>query len=145
MEDPSKQFHELSFYTLSHGYEEFLHQYVVDAYAVQNADENTKPIALIFGLAGLYLKIEKKFTGREIQQMHILMSQNKKPWPQIKLPNNRGAIAVEDVLAINPGKERDEMIRKWCESVWRAFMDNKDVIAEWMSDYLQQWKIRKAK
>ena len=114
MDDPLQQFHELSFYTLSHGDPKFIHQHIVDAFAVQTADENTKPIAVIFGLAGLYLLIEKNFTGREVQQMHLLMSQNKKPWPQIKLPINRGAITVAEVLATNPGKERDEMIYKWC-------------------------------
>lgn len=135
MDDPLQQFHELSFYTLSHGDPKFIHQHIVDAFAVQTADENTKPIAVIFGLAGLYLLIEKNFTGREVQQMHLLMSQNKKPWPQIKLPINRGAITVAEVLATNPGKERDEMIYKWCESVWEAFAESREEIIRLVEGY----------
>ncbi len=145
LKNSSQQFHELSFYTLSHGDPKFIHQHAVDAYAVQTADENTKPIALIFGLAGLYLLIEKNFSGREVQRMHVLMSQNKKHWPQIKLPDDRGVISVGDVLATSPGSERDELIFNWCESVWRAFADSKRTVVELMSDYLEQWKARTLK
>ena len=145
MENSLNQFHELSFYTLSHGDPKFIHQHAVDAYAVQMADENTKPIALIFGLAGLYLLIEKNFTGREVQQIHMLMSQNKKPWPQIELPKHHGEITVANVLAAAPGSERDDMIYKWCESVWTAFADDRETIVEWMASYLEQWKSQKGK
>lgn len=137
------QFHELSFYTLAHADKKFIHQHAVDAFAVQTADENTKPIKFFYGLAGLYLLIEKQFTGREVQQMHVLMSQSKKPWPQIDLPKERGAIGVEDVLAAAPGKVRDEMIFNWCQAVWLAFAENRKTIEEWMQDYLQQWETRK--
>lgn len=33
---------ELSYYTLSHGDPSFIHQYIVDAFAAQHADENPK-------------------------------------------------------------------------------------------------------
>jgi hypothetical protein len=51
-----EQYNELLYYTLCHqdiGY--FIHQHVVDAYTAQTADNNTKPIAIIFALVGLYL------------------------------------------------------------------------------------------
>jgi hypothetical protein len=51
-------FHELSFYTLSHGDPAFIHQNSVDAYTAQHADETTKPIAVVFALIGLYLHLE---------------------------------------------------------------------------------------
>lgn len=145
MDLAQNQFHELSFYTMAHGDKRFIHQHAVDAFAVQTADENTKPIKFFYGLAGLYLLIEKQFTGREVQQMHVLMSQSKKPWPQIDMPINRGAIRVEDVLAAEPGEARDEMIYKWCESVWPTFAESREIMSEWMQDYLQQWKNRKAR
>src|SRR5579871_2649405 len=51
---PSDQeiLHELSFYTLQLGDPEFIHQHVVDAYAVQHAGPQSKPIAIVFGLIG---------------------------------------------------------------------------------------------
>jgi hypothetical protein len=143
MDSAQNQFHELSFYTMAHGDKRFIHQHAVDAFAVQTADENTKPIKFFYGLAGLYLLIEKQFTGREVQQMHVLMSQSKKPWPQIHLPVDRGAIRVENVLSTEPGEARDEMIYNWCESVWLAFANYHETMAEWMQEYLQQGKTRK--
>ena len=57
VEDQRRElYHELSAYTLSHPDPSFIHQYVVDAFAAQTADENTKPIALTFALVGLYLR-----------------------------------------------------------------------------------------
>src|SRR5215472_16967519 len=44
---------------------EFILQHVVDAFAVQTADRNSKPISVVFGLVGLYLRVEKQFSGRQ--------------------------------------------------------------------------------
>jgi len=93
------------FYTLSHPDKSyFIHQHVVDAYSAQTADENTKPIGLVFALVGLYLYLEKNYTGRQVQQAHMKLANNKKPWPKIELPKDRGAITVTDVLNAQPGE-----------------------------------------
>ena len=42
----------------------FILQHVVDAFAVQTANQYTKPVAIVFGLVGLYLHVEKQFSGR---------------------------------------------------------------------------------
>jgi len=52
-------YHELAYYTLSHQSKDFIHQYVVDAFTAQEADNETKPIAIVYALAGLYLHIIK--------------------------------------------------------------------------------------
>jgi hypothetical protein len=39
-------YHELSSYTLTRGDPGFIHQYAVDAFAAQRADNDTKPITL---------------------------------------------------------------------------------------------------
>jgi hypothetical protein len=116
------QFHELSFYTLTHPDQVyFIHQHAVDAFAAQTADENTKPIKLTFGLIGLYLFLEKGYTGKQVQQAHVTLSRNKKTWPSLELPVHRGHITVTDVLQAEAGEPRDAMIKKWCESVWGAY------------------------
>ena len=77
--DRDVKFNELIFYTLGHpDMAYFIHQHVVDAYTAQNADEKTKPIAITFALAGLYLYVEMKYSGRQVQLAHIQMSKNKK-------------------------------------------------------------------
>lgn len=120
---------ELAYYTLSHqDMKYFIHQHFVDAWQAQLADEHAKPIAIIFSLAGLYLFLEKKFTGREVQEAHMRMARNKLHWPEIALPAGRGEIRIEDVLACSPGKERDEMISSWCASVWDAYKGEQETI-----------------
>jgi hypothetical protein len=67
-------YHELSCYTLAHPDPSFIHQHIVDAYTAQHARETTKPIALVFALIGLYLHVEKNFTGRQVQRFHMITS-----------------------------------------------------------------------
>jgi hypothetical protein len=128
MTSDQEMYNELSYYTLAHPDPVFLHQNIVDAYAVQHADESTKPIVIVFGLIGLYLHIEKNFTGKQVQRAHMQLAKRRKKWPQLMLPKDRGAIGVAAVLAATPGKERDKMIRNWCASVWEAWKDSHDQI-----------------
>jgi hypothetical protein len=123
-----EQYTELSFYTLSHRDPSFIHQHIVDAYFAQTADANTKPICIVFALVGLYLFIERNYTGKQIQQIHTQMAKNKKTWPSITLPADRGNIHVADVLTAPPGAERDAMIRTWCASVWAAYQNSRETI-----------------
>jgi hypothetical protein len=121
---------ELSFYTLSHHDAAFIHQNIVDAYAAQHADEQTKPIRTVFALIGLYLCLEKGFTGRQVQQMHMRLAKQRKQWPTIQPPVATASITVADVLAVAPGKQRDEAIRNWCEAVWETWLQQRNLIVE---------------
>ena len=117
-------FYELSCYTTALADPQFIHQYVVDAFAAQYANETTKPITLTFALVGLYLHIEKNFTGKEVQKAHMQLAKHKKLWPKFKLPQYRGNISVYDVIAVPEGPKRDGAINKWCASVWDAYKEN---------------------
>jgi hypothetical protein len=128
-------YHELCDYTLTHADVRFIHQHVVDAFAVQRADEYTKPIALTFGLVGLYLKVERQFSGRQVQHAHMTMAQRKRTWPSFTLPRERGAITAETVLSAPPGPARDAAIDAWCASVWDAFRANHGAVAALVSEY----------
>ena len=123
-------YHELCAYTLSRGDATFIHQHVVDTYAAQHADAQTKPIALTFALVGLYLHNEKNFSGREVQRAHMKLAQRKQPWPELVLPANRGNMTVADVMAAPEGESRDAAIHAWCAAVWDAFRENEARIAE---------------
>jgi hypothetical protein len=114
-------FHELSFYTLSHGDPAFIHQNSVDVFTAQHADESTKPIAVVFALMGLYLHLEKHFTGKQVQLAHMRMAKQHKEWQRLPLPERSASITVADVVAAEPGAPCDAMIRKWCASVWEVW------------------------
>jgi hypothetical protein len=132
------KFQALCFYTLMHGGAAFIHQHVVDAYAIQAADENTKNMKIFFALAGLYLLHEKKYTGKQIQHAHITIAQGNKNFPVFALPTQRGSITVTEVQATSPGALRDEMIYKWCANVWQALSPLHPEIDNAVKQYLNQ-------
>jgi len=131
--DVTAAYDELQCYTLAHGYGAFIHQHVVDTWMAQHADEATKPIGLTFALVGLYLHLEQGFSGREVQLAHMALGKEKRPWPSIPLPQERGDVSALDVMTAPPGPERDRAIDAWAASVWTAFHASHAVIAEWLA------------
>jgi Family of unknown function (DUF5946) len=88
---------------------------------MQTAKDDGKRIGVVFGLVGLYLYLERKFSGNQVQKVHMELGRKKREWPSIELPEDRGQITVLDILAAPPGAERDFAIDDWCRSVWQAF------------------------
>lgn len=127
------EFNELCYYTLSHGGVEFIHQHVVDAIGAQGASPDDKPVRLVFSLAGLYLYVERGFTGGEVQLAHAKLGQRKQAWPVLAIPEHRGSINATTIIAA-PIDQRDSMIREWCLSVWQAFSIHRDVIERLLYD-----------
>jgi Family of unknown function (DUF5946) len=119
---------ELAYYTLSHPDPSFLHQHIVDAYAAQCASEGTKTIQIVFGLVGLYLYLEKGFSGKKVQKAHMQLAKQRRNWERPALPADRGAIGIVDVLAAAPGEPRDLLIAEWCRSVWYAWRTERNLI-----------------
>jgi hypothetical protein len=128
---------ELCDYTIGHArvHGTFIHQHVVDAYAAQHADASTKPITLVFALMGLYMHVERGYSGTEVQRLQIAMGQNLGAWPPLRLPAQRGSMTVVDVMSFPPGLERDHAIAAWCRSVWEVFAVNRPTIAELLVKY----------
>jgi hypothetical protein len=128
-DDPEQAaYDELCCYTFGLRDEDFIHQHVVDAFVVQRADASTKPIALAFGLVGLYLKVEQGTTGAQVQGVHMALARRDRSWPAFALPRQRGAVTAIDVMRAPPGPERQRAIEAWCASVWAAFRDQRDAV-----------------
>ncbi|EKU97664.1 hypothetical protein Lepto7375DRAFT_6896 [Leptolyngbya sp. PCC 7375] len=121
-------YHEMCCYTLAHSDPSFIHQHVVDAFGAQNAPEHDRSIGFTFALIGLYLYVEKGFTGKQVQQAHAQLARNKIQWPDFQMPKDRGEINVIDVLMAAAGAERDQMIHNWCVAVWKAFSSNRELV-----------------
>ena len=125
----------LFYYTLAHGDPAFIHQHAVDAIAAQSATSHDSVIKIIFALVGLYLHVEKHYTGREVQRVHMKLGRSKRSWPVCILPSDRGSITVDDVMAASAGAERDEMIDRWCASVWEAFSENRQTVIDLLASF----------
>ena len=124
---------ELSAYTLTKGDAGFIHQHVVDAYAVQTAAESDKPIRVAQALIGLYLHVECGFDGRQVQRVHQLIANRRPEWPSFALSQDRGPTSVRDVVAHRPGAGRDQAIEAWVESTWNACRNVRDSVASFLS------------
>jgi Family of unknown function (DUF5946) len=136
-ETEQEAYHELLAWTLSLRENGFIHQEVVDAWAAQHATEASTPISVGFALIGLYLYLEKGFSGRQVQRAHMQLAQphgrgpGRKQWPRFPLPVEPGRITVSNVLAA-PATERTQAIECWCRAVWEAWKDSHAAIAEWV-------------
>lgn len=127
--EEEEAYHQVCAYTLTRGDSEFLHQHVVDAWAAQHASAESKPIGVFFALAGLYLHVERQFTGRQVQRAHMALARRPEPWPVGVLPTDRGTVTALDVAAAPEGEARDRLIHAWCESVWAAHAGSRESVA----------------
>ena len=127
---------ELSYYTLAHGDPKFIHQHLVDAYAAQHVRQSKSTIGAAFALAGLYLAVERNFTGRQVQKMHMLMARTSKQWPRPDPPEDVGPLTVADILAVEPGPGRDAKLLQWCASVWGAWSSEHGRVREMVGRFL---------
>lgn len=95
----------------------------------------TKPIAAVFALIGLYLHVERDFTGLQVQQVHMQLGRQTHQWPPITFPSHRGDVTAADVLTVPEGEERDRAISDWCRSVWQAYQPNRQTIVHLLQQH----------
>jgi len=140
-EQEQRAYNELTAWTLSLRDREFIHQHVVDVWALQHADENSNAIAIPFTLLGLYLHLEEGYTGREVQRVHMKLAQphgrgpGRKDWPRFPFPKARPAMTVRDVMAVRES-ERRQAIDAWCQSIWDVWRDSHDAVRTWVRSEL---------
>lgn len=127
---------ELSYYTLAHGDPTFIHQHLVDGYGAQHVRQSKSTIGAAFALTGLYLALERGFTGRQVQKMHMLMASRSKAWPRFTPPPDVGPMTVADVLAAEAGPACDQALMSWCRSVWKAWAGDQQRVRAMVDPFL---------
>ena len=127
---------ELSYYTLAHRDPRFIHQHLVDAYGAQHVKPSKSTIGAAFALAGLYLAVERGFTGRQVQKMHMLMASRSKVWSRFTPPPDVGSVTVADVLAVPAGPGRDQAMMEWCATVWTAWAVDQQRVRSMVEPFL---------
>jgi hypothetical protein len=119
-------FSDLSCYTVAKQDPAFIHQHAVDAYEAQHAGGKTRNITVAFGLIGLFLALEKGYSGRQVQLAHMKIAKIQKSWPSFDPPGKPAEITVWDVLQTGTDPEKDAMIRQWMAAVWEGWADRQD-------------------
>jgi len=77
------RYFEMTCRTLVWGDSGFIHQHAVDAYAAQHSSGRMPPITTAFALMGLYLALEREYTGRQVQFAHVKIGKKKSDWPRL--------------------------------------------------------------
>lgn len=134
---------DLQCYTVSKQDSAFIHQHAVDAYAAQHAGGPTRTIAVAFGLIGLYLALERGYTGRQVQLAHMRIARVRKDWPRLEPPGRPADLTVMDVLSAGTDAERDAMIRQWMGAVWASWADRQGWVRATTDDLLWSPKQRR--
>jgi hypothetical protein len=132
-------FSDLQCYTVAKRDPAFIHQHAVDAYEAQHAGGPTRNITVAFGLIGLYLALEKGYTGRQVQQAHRRIAPVRKDWPRMEPPYQPASLTVMDVLTGRTDEEKDALIRKWMASVWESWGDRQEWVRKTTDDLLQSF------
>jgi hypothetical protein len=127
--------YQLTYFTLSRADPFFIHQVAVDAYAAQHAGPRTKPISIAFALVGLYLVIERGFTGRQAQRAHMELARREKQWPRFQCPEASSVLTVRDPILV-PDAEKEEAILRWGRAVWESWKGEEERITGLLETYL---------
>jgi hypothetical protein len=133
-------FSDLQSYTVAKQDPEFIHQHAVNAYEAQHAGGPTRTITVTFGLIGLYLALEKGYSGRQVQLTHMRIAKAMKDWPRLEPPDQPALLTVMDALHAGTDAEKDAMIRKWMTAVWESWGDRHAWVRETTDELLKSPK-----
>lgn len=97
-----------------------LHQTCVDAYGLQHAGPRSRPIGVAFALNGLYLVLERGFTGLQARDAHAYLARTVPSWPAFTPPAEPGDVTVCDVALAGSVGEHIERVQEWGRAVWSA-------------------------
>jgi hypothetical protein len=127
-------FNQLSARTFALEHPDFHHQLSVDAYSAQHAGGVAKNMTTAYALIGLYLALEQRFTGRQVQHVHSIIP--KQQWAPISVPGQAAAITVQSVLKANTNEDLYTAIRKWATSVWNSWALQHEWVKEKAAPYI---------
>ena len=107
----------------------FYHQLCVDAYGAQHSGGSVKPITTVFALVGLYLAVERGFTGRQVQRAHTELAGKAGKgfdWPRLEPPEPTWEMTVLDVWNAGTLETRETRIKEWADAVWKNWAPQHD-------------------
>ncbi|MBO9727273.1 MAG: hypothetical protein J7623_01415 [Chitinophaga sp.] len=129
-------FQQLSARTFALEHPDFHHQLAIDAYSAQHAGGIAKGITTAYALIGLYLALELRYTGRQVQHIHSIIP--KQQWGPITPPGQPAAITVQEVLKAGTNDALYAAIRKWAKSVWDSWALHHEWVKEKASPFVEQ-------
>lgn len=104
-----------------------IHRLTVDCYAAQHPtkEPNQKSAQSVsVHLLGIYLYLEKKVPSKDITKIiGEVVKKNKGNFKWLKPPTNLGEITISDVTHARSLEEHNEIVKKWADSIWKAWKE----------------------
>jgi hypothetical protein len=118
------------------------HQTCVDAFTAQHVGPKTAPLTVAFALNGLYLVLERGFSGIQVREAHGYLTNTVDSWERRSLPRSVGSMTAFDVaLAADPA-DHAVLVERWGRSVWDAWAHVHEAVAELTDRQLAGWRPR---
>jgi hypothetical protein len=128
---------EFSNFTLSVRDQNFPHQLAVDTYAAQHYGAKMKPVTITFALIGLHLAFERGYTGREVQDAHVLLGKLHERWPGFTVTRKADEVNGSNVLQNISKDNYGQLLAKWGKSVWDSWKPEHENVRKLVDRYLK--------
>lgn len=118
------------------------HQLTVDAYGAQHTGPRTRTITTAFALNGLYLVLERGFSGTHAREAHGYLAETVPEWPRFAPPSGPPAYAVTvlDVALAGSPEEHRDLLMRWGGCAWDAWRHVHAEVAEMTDRQLRGWR-----
>ncbi len=132
---------EVTAYTFQHQIQlGWWHQTCVDAYAAQHSGPEMAAITIAFALSGLYMVLERGFSGYQVRDAHTYLASRVDSWPRFSPPDSVGELTILDVALASSVEEHSCLVQRWARSVWTAWQHVHDEVAALSDAQLRGWR-----
>ncbi len=114
------------------------HQLAVDAYGAQHAGAPSPPIATAFGLIGLYLALERGWSGTAVRGAHQYLAQRHSTWPRFRGRADGSVLTVAEVAGAIAPDDHANRVQAWARSVWDSWAPEHPHVGSWADAVLSR-------
>jgi hypothetical protein len=108
------------------------HQLTVDAYGAQHSGPPTSRIYVVYSLVGLYLALERGWSGADVRALHQRMGHPDASWPPFRRPLVTAVLTIADVAVagarLGSVEGHAALVERWARSVWSSWADQHAVV-----------------
>jgi Family of unknown function (DUF5946) len=105
------------------------HQLLVDTYTAQHVGPNAAAITGAFALVGLYLALERGWSGLEVRDAHQALANRYRDWPRFAgAARAQAAVTVEDLALAATTSQYAETLHRWARAVWASWRDEHGLV-----------------
>jgi hypothetical protein len=119
-----------------------LAQTYVDSYGAQHVGPRMAPITIAFALNGLYLVLERGWTGLQVREAHGYLANTVDRWPTFTPPEQVGDLTVFDLSMASSPTEHIEILQRWAHMVWASWEHVHRQVIDMTDAQLKGWTPR---